>query len=411
MYIESVPNRNSPPAILLRESYREGKTCPLARRGYGRDGKPGLPIVVYGLLADSEGRPAAVDVYPGDTGDPSTVADQAEKLCQRFGLSRVVLVGERGMLTQAQIGTLKRYPQLGWVTALRAPAVAELARAGRLQRSLFDDARLAEISSPDFPGERLVACFNPLLAEERARKRREMLACAEHALERVAKEVARRTKKPLPAAEIGAKAKRAVGRWKMRKHFSLRAADGHFSWERDEASVAKEAALDGIYVIRTSEPAERMGPEEALRSYKALAQVERGFRCLKGLDILVRPIRHRLEPHVRAHVFLCMLAYYVEWHMRRALAPLLFDDEDLPEARRTRDPSAPPEPSASAKRKKASKETADGQTVHSFDTLLKDLGTLCRNLCRAGEGASAGTFPLDTEATSLQAKAFELLGV
>ena len=395
----------------VTSSYYEGRTCPLARFGHSRDDKKGRPIIVYGLLTDADGRSVAVDVYPGNTGDPTTVPDQVRKLCDRFGMSHVVLVGDRGMLTQTQINTLKEYPQLGWISALRAPSIRKLIDDQDLQRSLFDQQNLAEITSPDFPDERLIACYNPLLAVERSRKRQELIAATEQKLTSIAQEVARRTKTPLGQDAIALKVGKVMNRYKMAKHFQLTIEDGRFEWQRDEVAIEQESQLDGIYVIRTSEPAERLSAQDTVRSYKNLAQVERAFRCFKGLDIRVRPIHHRLEERVRAHVFLCMLAYYVEWHMRQALAPLLFDDEDLPDLRQRRDPVAPAEPSPSALHKKAARETAEGMPVHSFDTLLEELGTLCRNRCRIGSGRSSHTFDQDTGPTALQAEAFKLLGL
>jgi len=395
----------------VTSSYYEGRTCPLARYGFDRDGKGGRPVIVYGLLTDAEGRPIAVDVYAGDTGDPATVADQVNKLRGRFGISRVVLVGDRGMLTQTQINELRAHPGLGWISALRSASIRKLVQKGYVQTSLFDERNLAEITSPDFPGERLIVCYNPVLAEERVRKRQELLSATEKKLHSIAKQVARRTKKPFAKDEIGLKVGKVLNKYKVGKHFKLTIEDGVFEWERDKESVELEAGLDGIYVIRTSEPAERLSAEDTVRSYKNLSQVERGFRCLKGLDIRVRPIRHRQDPRVRAHVFLCMLAYYVEWHMRQALGSVLFDDEELSQNRRTRDPVAAAKPSASARRKKMRRRTADGLEVHSFDTLLEELGTLCRNRCRIRNDPSVQTFNQDTDATDFQARVFKLLGL
>lgn len=395
----------------VTSSYYEGRTCPLARYGHNRDRKKGKPIIVYGLVTDAEGRPVAVEVYPGDTGDSTTVPDQVSKVRERFGLSRVVLVGDRGMLTETRIETLKDHPGIGWISALRSGSIRELVESGNLQMSLFDERNLAEIRSPEFPGERLVACYNPFLADERARKREELVSATSKWLGKIAREVARRTKKPMKEAEIALKVGKVVNRYKVGKHFKLTIADGRFEWERDEERIEREAKLDGIYVIRTSEPAEALSAEDTVRSYKNLTRVERAFRCMKGIEIRVRPIYHRIDPRVRSHIFLCMLAYYVEWHMRRRLAPLLFDDEELEEARKTRDPVARAEPSLSAKRKKAERVGPDGLPVHSFDTLLEELGTLCRNKCRLDAAPSAGTFTLETEPTPLQAKAFNLLGL
>jgi transposase len=395
----------------VSSSYYEGHTCPLARLGHNRDGKQGLPIIVYGLLTDAVGRPVAVDVYAGNTGDPTTVPDQVDKLRVRFGLSRVVLVGDRGMLTEPQIGKLRQHPGLGWISALRGPAIGELVEAGSLQLSLFDKQNLAEISSPDYPGERLMACFNPLLADQRRRKRQDLLAATEKDLSRIAAEVARRKQSPLPEAKIGLRVGKVLNRFKMAKHFELTIADGVFRWARRQDSIQRETQLDGIYVVRTSEPKTRLSAEDTVRRYKSLAQVERAFRSLKGVDLRIRPIFHRTEDHVRAHIFLCMLAYYVEWHMRQSLAPLLFQDEELSQDRMRRDPVAPAEASASAKAKKVNRANADGVPIHSFETLLRDLATRCRNTCRIPADPTSTPFQQLTEPTVLQARAFQLLGL
>jgi len=393
----------------VSSSYYEGRSCPLMQFGHDRDGKTGRPIVVYGVLTDAQGRPIAVQAYAGNTGDPSTVPDQVHKLREQFGLQQVVLVGDRGMLTRTQIAKLKNYPGLGWISALRSAAIRELVQGGALQLSLFDDQNLAEISSPEFPGERLIACHNPLLAEERARKREDLLKATEKLLERIARQVARRTKTPLNAAEIGKKVGQAVNRFKMAKHFALTIKDAAFGYARRQEQIQREAQLDGIYVIRTSEPRSRLSAADTVRSYKSLAQVEHAFRCLKGIDILVRPIRHRDERRVRAHLFLCLLAYYVEWYMRKALAPLLFDDEQLDQDRKRRDPVAPAKPSASAQKKKTVRLTAEGLPIHSFETLLAELATRCRNRCRITSDSNSAPFSHLPEPTPLQQRAFELL--
>jgi hypothetical protein len=393
----------------VSSSFYEGRTCPLAQFGHDRDGKHGLPIIVYGVLTDEAGRPVAIEVYPGDTGDPTTVPDQVDTLRDRFGLSRVVLVGDRGMLTETQLETLRQFPGVGWISALRGPAIRALVEHGSLQLSLFDEQNLAEITAPEYPGERVVACFNPLLAEERCRKREALLDATEGAFAKIAREVARRRKTPLTAAEIGVKVGRVRDRFKVGKHFDLTIAEGEFRWARREEAIRGEAALDGIYVIRTSEPSAQLSAAETVRMYKNLAMVERVFRCLKGIDLRVRPIHHRTEPRARAHFFLCLLAYYVEWHLREALRPLLFEDEQLPQARQTRDPVAPAQPSPSVKRKKAVRRTEDGLPVHSFDTLLATLGTRCRTTCRMTADPTAPRFQQLTEPTSLQARAMELL--
>lgn len=395
----------------VSSSYYEGRTCALARFGHNRDGKKNKLIVVYGVMTDREGRPVAVDVYPGNTGDPATMPDQVEKLRNRFGLSRVVLVGDRGMLTQTQIEHLQEYPGVGWISALRSRAIRKLVEGEHLQMSLFDAQNLAEITSPEYPGERLIACMNPLLAEERRRKRQELLTLTEKDLARIAKGVARRTRTPMSKDEIGLKVGKVINRYKMAKHFRLRIEDNFFSWSRNEELIRREAALDGIYVIRTSEPEVSLSAADTVRTYKSLSQVERLFRTLKGIDLRIRPIRHRSEAHVRAHIFLCMLAYYVEWHMRKALASLLFDDENVDEERKKRDPVAQERPGRSARRKKIERVTADGLPVHSFETLLGELATCCRNQCRINSDPSGASFTQLTQRTPLQARALELLNL
>jgi transposase len=395
----------------VSSSYYEGRTCPLARFGHDRDGHTGRPIIVYGVLTDGAGRPIAVSVYPGNTADPTTVRDQVDTLRERFGLVRLVLVGDRGMLTQPQIEMLKAAPGLGWITALTSVAIRKLVAHGALQLSLFDHQHLAEISSPDFPGERLLACYNPVLAQERSRKRQALLEATEQGLTKLARDVARRTKTPLAASAIGLKAGKILERYKVGKHYQLTIGEGTFQWMRREEAIAAEAKLDGIYVIRTSEPAERFSAADTVRTYKSLSQVERAFRCLKGIDVLVRPIRHRTEARVPAHIFLCVLAYYVEWHMRRALAPLLFEDEDLPAARPRRDPVLPAQPSASAKAKKATHTTPDGLPVHSFESLIAELASRARNTYRLKSDESKLTFTQIPPPTPIQRRAYELLGL
>ena len=393
----------------VTSSYYEGRTCPLMRFGYNRDGKRGKTQVVYGVLTDKAGLPVSVSVYPGNTGDPTTVPDQVDMLRQRFGLQRVILVGDRGMLTETRIDLLRNHPGIGWISALRNGALRTLAEQGNLQLSLFDQQNLAEISSPSFPGERLIACFNPLLADKRAHKREELLAATEKALDKIAAQVGRRRKTPLSAAEIGQKVGREIARFKVAKHFQITISDGAISYCRDAEAIAAEAGLDGIYVIRTSEPEDQLTPEDAVRGYKALTQVERVFRTMKSVDILVRPIRHREERRVRAHIFLCLLTYYLEWHLRRAWASLLFDDETLELQRTTRDPVAPAKPSQEALHKKSHQQTPDGLTIHSFATLIAELGTLARNTCRLKSDPTAPSFQQLTEPNPIQARAFDLI--
>jgi hypothetical protein len=386
-------------------SYYEGRTCPLAEWGHNRDGKKGKKIIVYGVLTDGSGRPVAVAVYGGSTGDSTTVADQVEKLRDRFGLEKVVLVGDRGMLAETRLEVLREHPGLGWITALRSGAIRELVEGGSLQMSLFDERDLMELTHPEYPGERLIACLNPLLREERGRKREELLRATEKELKKIAAGVGRRKNKMLKQEEIGLRVGKVINRWKVGKHFKLEIAEGRLDFCRDEAAIAAEAGLDGLYVIRTSEPATRLSAAEVVRSYKGLSAVERLFRTLKGLELKVRPIFHRDANRVRAHIFICLLAYYVEWHMRRALAPLLFDDES-PD--RQRDPVAPAHISEHAHQKKRRRQTSDGLPLHSFNSLLLDLATLTRNTCRL---SASPAFTQLAKPTPLQIKAFELLGV
>jgi hypothetical protein len=397
----------------VSSSFYEGRTCPLAQFGHNRDGKNGLPIIVYGVMTNGEGCPVAVSVYAGNTGDPTTVAEQIEKLREKFGLKRMVMVGDRGLLTQPQIEKLKRYPGLGWITALTSTAIRELVEQGALQLSLLDQKNLAEIAAPDYPGERLMVCHNPVLEEQRRRKRQALLEATEKSLEKISKEVAKRKKKLFTAAEIGVKVGKVLGRYKMGKHFACQIGEGSFRWSRRAESIAQEEKLDGIYVLRTSESNEQLSAEDTVRSYKSLAEVERAFRCLKGVDLLVRPIRHRTEDRVPAHIFLCVLAYYVEWHLRRAWAPLLFEDEERWAERQRRDPVLAAQPSSSAQRKKRSQETADGLPVHSFETLLEDLGSRARVTYalkpqKSGEKTNL-TFRQVPEPTPLQARASDLI--
>ena len=393
----------------VSSSYYEGRTCPLMRFGYNRDGKRSKTQVVYAVLSASGGCPVAVQAYPGNTADPNTVPDQVSKLQEHFGLERVVLVGDRGLLTQVQIEHLKRHPGLGWVSALKTSQLRALVEQHALQLSLFDERNLAEIVCEAYPGERLVACYNPLLAQERARKREALLVATEAALQRVAREAARRTRKPLGAAETGRKVGRVLGRHKVAKHFEWEVEHGRLHYRRHAERIEAEARLDGIYVLRTSEPATRLSSQDTVRTYKGLADVERWFRTLKGLEIRVRPIRHREERRVRAHLFLCLLAGYLEWHLRRALAPLLFDDETLDEARRTRDPVAAAEPTLRARHKKARRRTDDGLALHSLDTLLAELATRCRNTCRVHSDPTAPTFSLLTQPTETQRLVAQLI--
>ena len=373
----------------VTSSSYEGRTCPLAHFGHNRDGEKSLPIIVYGVMTDGEGCPVAVKVYPGNTGDPTTVADQVEKLRQRFGLERVVLVGDRGMLTPPQIDKLRVHPGLGWITALTSGAIRQLVEKGALQLSLLDEKNLAEISSPDYPGERLVVCHNPLLEEQRPRKRQALLEATEKSLQKIAQDVARRKKKAAHGGGDWAESGQGTGPLQDGQALCCSIGEGSFIWSRRAESIEQEAKLDGIYVLRTSEPVERLSAEDTVRSYKSLAEVERAFRCLKGIDLLVRPIRHRTEERVPAHIFLCLLAYYVEWHLRRAWAPLLFEDEERREERKRRDPILPAGTLGLGAAQEALAQTADGLPVHSFETLMAELASRAR-VTYAAQTAKAG---------------------
>jgi len=393
----------------VTSTYFEGRRCPLAQYGHSRDERPGNLQIVFGLLTNPEGCPVAVEVFEGNTADPKTVAGQIRKLRQRFELQQVVIVGDRGMLTSARIREdLQTEEGVRWITALRAPQIQQLAADGNLQLSLFDQQDLAEIQHPAYPGERLIACRNPLLAEERKRKREELLTATEKQLEKI-RAATQRKRRPLRGKkEIGLAVGKVLGRYKMGKHLQLTIEEDRFDWQRKPASIEREAALDGIYVIRTSVPATNLTGQQVVATYKSLSTVERAFRSMKSVDLKLRPIHHHHSERVKAHVFLCMLAYYVEWHMRRALAPLLFDEEDH-EAAETQRSSivAPAQRSPSAQQKALSKQTVDGFPVHSFRTLLADLATLTRNRVRMGEQL----FDMLATPTTLQERAFELLQV
>jgi transposase len=395
----------------VTSTYFEGRSCPLARFGHNRDGKSGKLQIVFGLLCTTEGCPVAVEVFEGNVGDPSTLASQIAKLKERFGLERVVLVGDRGMITQARLEKTLKPAGLDWITALRAPAIRSLAEAGALQLSLFDERDLAEITAPDYPGERLVACRNPMLADERARKRGELLDATEKKLTHIQTRV-RRAKRPLRSKDKIALAVGAViNRYKMAKHFAVTITDSDVTFERKTAQIAAEAALDGIYVLRTSLKPETLDATSTVKTYKQLAQVERAFRSLKTVDIEVRPIHHRRPHRVRAHVFLCTLAYYLEWHMRQALKPILFDDHHKAAAEAARSSIvAKAKRSKAADRKALTKRTDDGLPVHSFRSLLGDLATVTQNKM-AMVGQPDATFVLYPQLTPVQARAFQLLDV
>jgi hypothetical protein len=388
----------------LSSSYVEGRCCELAARGYSRDHKLGKDQIEYGLLTDPDGRPVAVEVFAGNTADPTAFTAAVDKTRTRLGLAELVMVGDRGMITAARVTALRELGGMGWMTCLRASQVKSLAEAGAVQLSLFDQTNLAEITHPDYPGERLVACRNPALAAERTRKRTELLAATEAELDKVARLVG--SGKLVAAAKIGVRVGKVCGRFKMAKHFELQIADGQFSYTRRADQIAAEAALDGIYVIRTSVATERLDAAGVVEAYKRLANVERDFRSLKSIDLDLRPIHHHLAGRVRAHVLVCMLACYLVWHLRRALAPVTFTDE-APPARP--DPVAPARRSPAAATKAARQQLADHTPAHSFRTLLDHLGTLTRNQVRFTDPAHPATVEQLATPTPLQRRAFELL--
>ena len=392
----------------VTSTYFEGRSCPLARLGYSRDERSGNLQIVFGLLANGEGCPVAVEVFEGNTGDPKTVASQISKLRKRFRLERVIVVGDRGMLTNARIREDLQPEGIDWITALRAPQIQALVHDGALQLSLFDERDLAEISHPDYPEERLIACRNPLLATDRARKREELLSATEKELAKIQAQT-QRLRKPLRGKDaIGIAVGKVLGHYKVGKHFDVVIEDAGIRYQRKQSQIEAEAALDGIYVIRTSVKTEVASAEQTVLHYKSLSTVERAFRSIKSVDLKVRPIHHHLPNRVRAHVFLCMLAYYVEWHMRRALAPILFDDHDRTAAQAERKSVvAPAKRSEQALQKIHSKQTDDGKPVQSFQTLMTDLGTITKNTVVMNNN----TMQILTTPTVLQQHAFDLLEV
>lgn len=391
----------------LTSSYFEGASCPLAKLGHNRDGKKGKLQVEYGLLCNASGIPVAVEVFEGNTADPMTLGSQIQKVRDRFGIKKLVLVGDRGMITQARIDEeLRGVEGLHWITALRSPAILKLAEQGLIESSLFDQTNLAQIHSPDFPGERLVVCRNPLLARSRSHKRDELLVATEKELAKI-HAATQRAKHPLRGkGAIGLRLGRVINKHKMAKHFLLTITDTGFSVQRRTESIAREAAIDGIYVIRTSTGEDLLCASEAVARYKDLSLVENAFRSIKTVDLKVRPIHHYNADRVRCHIFLCMLAYHVEWHMREALKSLLFDDEDIKAPRA--DVVAKKQPSASARAKAITKRTAQDAPVHSFQTLLKDLATLCRNTIVSSLPGNP-SWQQETEPTPHQKTIFQLL--
>src|SRR5512132_3616112 len=394
----------------VTSSYLEGRCCELACFGYSRDGRPDRPQIVFGLLCAADGCPVAVEVFAGDTADPKTLAAQIDKLKKRFALKRVVLVGDRGLITSARIDEELKPAGLDWITALRAPAIQTLAAEdGPLQLSLFDDRDMAEIVSPDYPGERLIVCRNEALAAERARKREELLAATERDLAKI-RAATTRTRNPLRGeAEIAIKVGAVLGRRKVAKHFNLTITEDTLAFARTEEAIAAEAALDGFYVLRTSVEAKDLDAGATVLAYKSLARVERAFRSLKSIDLDIRPVHHRLAGRVRAHVLVCVLAYYVQWHLRRTLAPLLFEDHERSAAAASRtSPIAAAQVSPAARAKAHRRQTEDGEPLHSFRTLLADLATLTRNTMRFGDALPMTVL---SRPTPIQQRAFDLLGV
>ena len=391
----------------LSSSYFEGSTCPLAKLGYSRDGKKGLLQVNYGLLTDARGCPVAVSVHEGNTADSKTFMPEVERLRDQFGIERMVMVGDRGMISQKAIDEMQAIEGIGWITALKSASIRALVEQGQLQLGLFDERNLAELRSPDYPDERLVACRNPELAKLRAYKREELLAATEKNLAKIKARVD--AGKLSGQDKIGVQVGRVVNQYKVAKHFTLAIGDTTFTFARKPDSIAAEAALDGIYIIRTSVPADAMDAPDCVRNYKSLAQVERAFRSLKTMDLKIRPIHHRTADRVRAHIFLCMLAYYVEWHLREAWRELMFADTDQL-AKTTRDPVAPAKRSTAALAKVRSHMLDDGTPVHSFATLLAELATIVRNTCRTpNAGADAPCFNVTTTPSATQQRALELL--
>jgi transposase len=392
----------------LTSSYFEGITCPLAKFGHNRDRKRGRLQVNYGLLTDVRGTPVAVSVHEGNTADSKTFMPEVQRLRQSFGIERMVMVGDRGMISQKAIAKMRDSDGIGWITALKSASIRVLIEQGHLQLDLFDQRNLLELSSPDYPGERLVACRNPQLAKLRAHKREALLAATEIKLTKIKARVA--AGKLSGQDAIGLKVGKGINQYKVAKHFELAIGDKAFSFQRKAESIAAEAALDGLYLIRTSVPAAQMDAPDCVRNYKALANVERAFRSLKTVDLKVRPIHHHLADRVRAHIFLCVLAYYVEWHLREAWRELMFADTDQ-EAKATRDPVAPAKRSAAALAKIASKLLDDDTPAHSFATLMAELATIVRNTCRTPQAAaSAPTFEVLTSPNPKQKRALELVG-
>lgn len=395
----------------VSSSYYTGHQSPLIKHGYSRDHRSDRPQIVYGLLCDREGRPIAIEVFPGNTADPPTFTQIVARARQRFGITRIVFVGDRGMITSARINEdLRGVEGLDWISALRSEGIRQLRAAGAIQLSLFDKQDLAEVTSEHFPGERLVVCRNPALAEQRARKRNELLKATEAQLEPIRLATLRQRNPLRGEKEIGLRVGKVIDQHKMAKHFDLTITAKSFAYTRREAAIREEAALDGLYVVRSSVDKQQMNSEQVVETYKSLAKVERAFRCLKTVDLSLRPIYHRNDDRIRSHVFLCMLAYYVEWHMREKLRPVLFADDDQEAAAAARASIvAPAQRSESAKRKDAHRRTADDYPVQSFHDILADLGTLCRNRIRIPEFDSE--FDKLTLATPYQAHVLALLGV
>ena len=397
----------------VSSSYFEGKTCPLARYGYNRDGKRGKLQIVFGLMCDAEGCPIAIEVFEGNTADPTTLTNQITKLKERFGIAKIIWVGDRGIISST---TIQKHFQssersFDWISALRSVQIRTLVEQSSIQLSLFDEKNIAEISSADYPGERLIACRNPMLAAERAKTREELLQATEKELAKIVAATMRKKNRLKGASDIALKVGKVVNRYQVAKHFKLDIQENSFSYERNTRSIESEAALDGLYVIRTSVEPEVLSPRETVRAYKSLSQVEQAFRSFKTVDLKVRPIYHRLGDRVKAHVFLCMLAYYVEWQMRSLLAPMLFDEDDWESASLQQKSVVKAAKSDRTRAKARTKRTADHLPVHSFQTLLADLGTIAHNEILATMEGSSWVFDKITQPTIVQQKALDLLGV
>lgn len=385
----------------LTSSYYESCHCPLAQFGYSRDGKRGLPSITYGVITDRDGRPVAVRVWEGNVADQATVREQVQRVRDAFGIARITFVGDRGMLTEARIEALRWQPWVQWISALRSEDVRTLVAAGTVQMSLLHLYGIAEVTSDEFPGERLIVCYNPLMADEPTRTRAALMACTEAALNALAASAARRGRTPMSDAELGQQVDRIINKWKMAKHVVSTIHAGRLTWSWNQERIARETALDGLSIVRTNVPAQDLSAADAVRGYLRLARVARAFRCMMDMNNRVQPSYHRTPQRVHAHIFLCLLAYYAEWHLRDALKEYLFDDEELAQARDTRDAVAPATPSRRARAKKA-RAAVNPHAVHSVSTLFEELNTLCRHTCRFNVQGQEVRYTVETEPTAWQ---------